>query len=267
MDPDGRPTVPRSGCPHQCGCRELPRPLSLQVGLLLPCPCPCVPTDRPGYVSVSQVEAIQDTILRALEFHLQANHPARSTSSPSCCRRWPTCGSWSRACAQMIQRIKKTETEPHCTPCSRRSTRTCTEGGDPGEAPRRGFSVISPWRWAPKAAGSLSLGRTHGFWLPEPQPPFPPQHLHLLSFLCSFSSFLTVGLMLPASLSLPLPVSVPLCLPLRQFVSLHQQLEQGPSRRSAACPLFHSHLLRLHSRGPQKETLSVGLASWEAKQP
>lgn len=35
----------------------------------------CAHRPWPGLMDVSQVEAIQDTILRALQFHLQANHP------------------------------------------------------------------------------------------------------------------------------------------------------------------------------------------------
>ena len=95
--------------------RGLPRPPSLQVGLPTTT-LPCVPTDRPGLMNVSQVEAIQDTILRALEFHLQANHPDVQYLFPKLLQKMADLRQLVTEHAQMMQRIKKTETETSLHP-------------------------------------------------------------------------------------------------------------------------------------------------------
>ena len=62
-------------------------------------------------MNVSQVEAIQDTILRALEFHLQANHPDAQYLFPKLLQKMADLRQLVTEHAQMMQRIKKTETE------------------------------------------------------------------------------------------------------------------------------------------------------------
>ena len=84
--------------------------------LLPPTPLPSVPTDRPGLMNVSQVEAIQDTILRALEFHLQANHPDAQYLFPKLLQKMADLRQLVTEHAQMMQRIKKTETETSLHP-------------------------------------------------------------------------------------------------------------------------------------------------------
>lgn len=112
----GGPLSPRPNCPHQCGGRGLPCPPSLQLCLLPLTPLPCVPTDRPGLMNVSQVEAIQDTILRALEFHLQANHPDSQYLFPKLLQKMADLRQLVTEHAQLMQRIKKTETETSLHP-------------------------------------------------------------------------------------------------------------------------------------------------------
>lgn len=72
---------------------------------------PCIPADRPGLVNVPQVEAIQDTILRALEFHLQANHPDSQYLFPKLLQKMADLRQLVTEHAQMMQWLKKTETE------------------------------------------------------------------------------------------------------------------------------------------------------------
>ncbi|XP_037698506.1 peroxisome proliferator-activated receptor delta isoform X3 [Choloepus didactylus] len=72
--------------------------------------------DRPGLMNVSQVEAIQDTILRALEFHLQANHPDAQYLFPKLLQKMADLRQLVTEHAQMMQRIKKTETETSLHP-------------------------------------------------------------------------------------------------------------------------------------------------------
>ncbi|EHB07275.1 Peroxisome proliferator-activated receptor delta [Heterocephalus glaber] len=67
--------------------------------------------DRPGLVNVPQVEAIQDTILRTLEFHLQVNHPDSQYLFPKLLQKMADVWQLVTEHAQMMQRIKKTETE------------------------------------------------------------------------------------------------------------------------------------------------------------
>ncbi|KAF4013313.1 hypothetical protein G4228_004769 [Cervus hanglu yarkandensis] len=72
--------------------------------------------DRPGLMNVSQVEAIQDTILRALEFHLQANHPDSQYLFPKLLQKMADLRQLVTEHAQLMQRIKKTETETSLHP-------------------------------------------------------------------------------------------------------------------------------------------------------
>ncbi|KAL0622614.1 Peroxisome proliferator-activated receptor delta [Plecturocebus cupreus] len=72
--------------------------------------------DRPGLMNVPQVEAIQDTILRALEFHLQTNHPDAQYLFPKLLQKMADLRQLVTEHAQMMQRIKKTETETSLHP-------------------------------------------------------------------------------------------------------------------------------------------------------
>lgn len=72
---------------------------------------PRVPTDRPGLMNVPQVEAIQDTILRALEFHLQVNHPDSQYLFPKLLQKMADLRQLVTEHAQMMQWLKKTESE------------------------------------------------------------------------------------------------------------------------------------------------------------
>ncbi|EHB01348.1 Peroxisome proliferator-activated receptor delta [Heterocephalus glaber] len=70
-----------------------------------------VEENRPGLVNVPQVEAIQDTILRSLEFHLQVNHPDSQYLFPKLLQKMADLRQLVTEHAQMMQWIKKTETE------------------------------------------------------------------------------------------------------------------------------------------------------------
>lgn len=67
-------------------------------------------------MNVAQVEAIQDTILRALEFHLHANHPDAQYLFPKLLQKMADLRQLVTEHAQMMQRIKKTETETSLHP-------------------------------------------------------------------------------------------------------------------------------------------------------
>ncbi|XP_072497956.1 peroxisome proliferator-activated receptor delta isoform X3 [Notamacropus eugenii] len=72
--------------------------------------------DRPGLINVKQVEEIQDSILRALEFHLQANHPDAQYLFPKLLQKMADLRQLVTEHAQMMQKIKKTETETSLHP-------------------------------------------------------------------------------------------------------------------------------------------------------
>ncbi|ERE87933.1 peroxisome proliferator-activated receptor delta [Cricetulus griseus] len=67
--------------------------------------------DRPGLMNVPQVEAIQDTILRALEVHLQVNHPDSPYLFPKLLQKMADLRQLVTEHAQMMQWLKKTESE------------------------------------------------------------------------------------------------------------------------------------------------------------
>ncbi|XP_068929618.1 peroxisome proliferator-activated receptor delta isoform X2 [Petaurus breviceps papuanus] len=67
--------------------------------------------DRPGLMNVKRVEEIQDSILRALEFHLQANHPDAQYLFPKLLQKMADLRQLVTEHAQMMQKLKKTETE------------------------------------------------------------------------------------------------------------------------------------------------------------
>uniref|UniRef100_A0A6I8NHC9 Peroxisome proliferator activated receptor delta n=1 Tax=Ornithorhynchus anatinus TaxID=9258 RepID=A0A6I8NHC9_ORNAN len=72
--------------------------------------------DRPGLMNVKQVEAIQDNILQALEFHLHANHPDAQYLFPKLLQKMADLRQLVTEHAHMMQKIKKTETETSLHP-------------------------------------------------------------------------------------------------------------------------------------------------------
>ncbi|XP_075631680.1 peroxisome proliferator-activated receptor delta isoform X2 [Balearica regulorum gibbericeps] len=83
------------------------------ITLQLPC---FLSTDRPGLMNVKQVEEIQDNILRALEFHLQSNHPDAQYLFPKLLQKMADLRQLVTEHAQLVQKIKKTETETSLHP-------------------------------------------------------------------------------------------------------------------------------------------------------
>lgn len=67
-------------------------------------------------MNVKQVEAIQDNILQALEFHLQANHPDIQYLFPKLLQKMADLRQLVTEHAQLVQKIKKTETETSLHP-------------------------------------------------------------------------------------------------------------------------------------------------------
>ncbi|NWR80100.1 PPARD protein, partial [Centropus unirufus] len=84
--------------------------LSLFVAAIILC------GDRPGLMNVKQVEEIQDNILRALEFHLQSNHPDAQYLFPKLLQKMADLRQLVTEHAQLVQKIKKTETETSLHP-------------------------------------------------------------------------------------------------------------------------------------------------------
>ncbi|KAJ7332978.1 hypothetical protein JRQ81_015158 [Phrynocephalus forsythii] len=84
--------------------------LSLFVAAIILC------GDRPGLMNVKQVEAIQDNILQALEFHLQANHPDTQYLFPKLLQKMADLRQLVTEHAQLVQKIKKTEAETSLHP-------------------------------------------------------------------------------------------------------------------------------------------------------
>ncbi|NWU70452.1 PPARD protein, partial [Pterocles burchelli] len=72
--------------------------------------------DRPGLMNVKQVEEIQDNILRALEFHLQSNHPDAQYLFPKLLQKMADLRQLVFFHTQLVQKIKKTETETSLHP-------------------------------------------------------------------------------------------------------------------------------------------------------
>ncbi|KAJ6640466.1 hypothetical protein lerEdw1_013712 [Lerista edwardsae] len=84
--------------------------LSLFVAAIILC------GDRPGLMNVKQVEEIQDNILQALEFHLQANHPDTQYLFPKLLQKMADLRQLVTEHAQLVQKIKKTEAETSLHP-------------------------------------------------------------------------------------------------------------------------------------------------------
>ncbi|XP_015198264.1 peroxisome proliferator-activated receptor delta b isoform X2 [Lepisosteus oculatus] len=72
--------------------------------------------DRPGLMSVKQVEEIQDNILQALNLHLQANHPDSLYLFPKLLQKMADLRQLVTENAQLVQKIKKTESETSLHP-------------------------------------------------------------------------------------------------------------------------------------------------------
>lgn len=72
--------------------------------------------DRPGLMNVHQVEKIQDSILQALNQHLQLNHPDGRFIFPRLLQKLADLRQLVTENAQLVQKIKKTESETSLHP-------------------------------------------------------------------------------------------------------------------------------------------------------
>ncbi|XP_051549899.1 peroxisome proliferator-activated receptor delta-like isoform X1 [Myxocyprinus asiaticus] len=72
--------------------------------------------DRPGLMNVHQVEEIQDNILQALNQHLQINHPGTNFIFPKLLQKLTDLRQLVTENAQLVQKIKKTESETSLHP-------------------------------------------------------------------------------------------------------------------------------------------------------
>ncbi|XP_076857310.1 peroxisome proliferator-activated receptor delta isoform X1 [Brachyhypopomus gauderio] len=72
--------------------------------------------DRPGLMNVKQVEEIQDSIVQALKEHLQATHPDTTYIFPKLLQKMADLRQLVTENAQLVQKIKKTESETSLHP-------------------------------------------------------------------------------------------------------------------------------------------------------
>ncbi|XP_022526784.2 peroxisome proliferator-activated receptor delta b [Astyanax mexicanus] len=72
--------------------------------------------DRPGLMNVKQVEQIQDSILQALDQHLQVHHPDSPHLFPKLLQKMADLRQLVTENAQLVQMIKKTESETSLHP-------------------------------------------------------------------------------------------------------------------------------------------------------
>ncbi|XP_028264858.1 peroxisome proliferator-activated receptor delta b [Parambassis ranga] len=72
--------------------------------------------DRPGLMNVKQVEQSQDSILQALDLHLQANHSDSTYLFPKLLQKMADLRQLVTENAQLVQKIKKTESETSLHP-------------------------------------------------------------------------------------------------------------------------------------------------------
>ncbi|XP_072521932.1 peroxisome proliferator-activated receptor delta [Salminus brasiliensis] len=72
--------------------------------------------DRPGLMNVKQVEEIQDNILQALNHHLQTTHPDSTYIFPKLLQKMADLRQLVTENAQLVQTIKKTESETSLHP-------------------------------------------------------------------------------------------------------------------------------------------------------
>lgn len=75
-----------------------------------------LPTDRPGLMNVKQVEQSQDSVLQALDLHLQANHSDSLYLFPKLLQKMADLRQLVTENAQLVQKIKKTESETSLHP-------------------------------------------------------------------------------------------------------------------------------------------------------
>ncbi|OCT88025.1 hypothetical protein XELAEV_18016654mg [Xenopus laevis] len=79
--------------------------LSLFVAALICC------GDRPGLVNVSSIEKMQESIVHVLKLHLQSNHPDDGFLFPKLLQKMADLRQLVTEHAQLVQTIKKTETD------------------------------------------------------------------------------------------------------------------------------------------------------------
>ncbi|GCB68040.1 hypothetical protein scyTo_0013770 [Scyliorhinus torazame] len=72
--------------------------------------------DRPGLMSVKQIEEMQDSILQALSLHLQTNHPDSQYLFPKLLQKMADLRQLVTENAQLVQKIKKTEADTSLHP-------------------------------------------------------------------------------------------------------------------------------------------------------
>ncbi|XP_067913197.1 peroxisome proliferator-activated receptor delta-like [Heterodontus francisci] len=72
--------------------------------------------DRPGLMSVKQIEKMQDSILQALSLHLQTNHPDSQYLFPKLLQKMADLRQLVTENAQLVQKIKKTEADTSLHP-------------------------------------------------------------------------------------------------------------------------------------------------------
>ena len=78
--------------------------------------CVCFSADRPGLMNVKQVEVIQDSIVQALDLHLQATHAHSHHVFPKLLQKMADLQQLVTENAQLVQKIKKTESETSLHP-------------------------------------------------------------------------------------------------------------------------------------------------------
>ncbi|XP_078053958.1 peroxisome proliferator-activated receptor delta-like isoform X1 [Mustelus asterias] len=72
--------------------------------------------DRPGLMSVKQIEEMQDSVLQALSLHLQTNHPDSQYLFPKLLQKMADLRQLVTENAQLVQKIKKTEADTSLHP-------------------------------------------------------------------------------------------------------------------------------------------------------
>lgn len=73
-------------------------------------------TDRPGLVNVGHIEKMQESIVHVLKLHLQTNHPDDTFLFPKLLQKMADLRQLVTEHAQLVQIIKKTESDAHLHP-------------------------------------------------------------------------------------------------------------------------------------------------------
>lgn len=73
-------------------------------------------TDRPGLVNVGHIEKMQESIVHVLKLHLQTNHPDDVFLFPKLLQKMADLRQLVTEHAQLVQIIKKTESDAHLHP-------------------------------------------------------------------------------------------------------------------------------------------------------